>query len=108
MKALDRSAVTINFTQAFADWYNALEGSLQMYPNMLGESKTYLLPSNYDDAGKFIKKHYKQIFEAELEDINMEFDDLPFPVTFALFEQWFTYEISDWVIDLIDHKPMRS
>jgi hypothetical protein len=108
MKTIDRSAITITHKKPFIDWTNILFPTLKMHENMLGESKTYLAKSNYDDAEKFIKKNWKEIFENELESICIDEKEWPENRTFKLFNEWFSYEIADWVYDMIEHKPMQS
>ena len=68
--------------------------------NVLGESTTYLVKSSLDTADKYITKHYKQIFEQELEGQWTDENDWPEDLTFGLFNEWFSYEISDLVVDL--------
>jgi hypothetical protein len=67
---------------------------------MIGESKTYLINELFNNAGDVIKKHYKKIFETELEGMCMDENEWPAKLTFKLFNEWFSYEISDWVMDL--------
>jgi hypothetical protein len=100
MRVLYRSAITITYKKPFIDWNNKLFPDLPIEENILGESKTYLINSLFDDAGKVIKKHYKIIFETELEGICIDENEWPEKRTFKLFNEWFSYEISDWVMDL--------
>lgn len=100
MNVLNRSAITITYKKPFVDWNNQLIPDMLLEENMLGESKTYLIAELYDDAEKLMKKHYKLIFEIELEGIWTYENDWPQKRTFKLFNEWFNYEISDFVIDL--------
>jgi len=69
MRILERSALTITYKKAFVDSNNKLSSELFLHENMLGESKTYLTKVDFDDQEKLIKKHYRTIFELELEGI---------------------------------------
>ena len=101
MKILNRKAITINYKKPFLDWTNALTPELQAKEaNILGESTTYLVKNDYENAEQCIKKHYKQIFEEELEGQWTDENDWPENLTFELFNEWFSYEISDMVVDL--------
>ena len=100
MRILERSAITISYKKAFVDWSNKLSTENFLHENMLGESKTYLTKVDFDDPEKLIKKHYKAIFELELEGIWSDENDWPKKLDFKLFNEWFSYEISDWVTDL--------
>ena len=102
MEYINRSAITISHKQPYIQWHNALSPDLPMEENMLGESKTYLVKPDFDDADKLIKKHFKQIFESELEVIWIDENDWPQNRNWKLFNEWFNYEISDFVMDLID------
>lgn len=107
MEVLNRSAITISYKKPFIDWNNTLFHDMPMHENMLGESKTYLINQLFDDAEKALKKYYKEIFETELEGICIDENEWPDKRTFKLFNGWFTYEISDWVMDL-SRQPMQS
>jgi hypothetical protein len=102
MELIDRSAITISHKQPYIQWHNALFSDMLMEENILGESKTYLVKLDFDDAEKLMKKHYKQIFESELEAIWTDENDWPQNRNWKLFNEWFHYEISDFVMDLID------
>lgn len=100
MNLLNRSAITVSYKKPFINWSNKLTPDMLLDENMLGESKTYLTNEIIDDAEKLIKKYYKQIFEMELEGMWTDENDWPQKRTFKLFNEWFNYEVSDFVIDL--------
>jgi len=100
MRVLNRSAITISYKKPFIDWNNRLFPDLLMQENMLGESKTYLINQLFNNADQALKKYYKEIFEAELEGVCLDEEEWPEKRTFKLFNEWFSYEISDWVTDL--------
>ena len=100
MDVLNRSAITISYKKPFIDWNNNLTPDMTLEENMLGESKTYLTNDLFDDAEKLVKKYYKDIFEIELEGMWTDEKDWPQKRTYKLFNEWFTYEVSDFVIDL--------
>jgi adenylate cyclase class IV len=100
MNVLNRSAITITYKKPFIDWNNALFPDLPIHENMLGESKTYLINEIFNNAGDVIKKRYKEIFETELEGICIDENEWPAKRNLKSFNEWFSYEISDWVMDL--------
>ena len=100
MKVLSRSAITITYKKPFIDWNNKLFPDLPMHENMIGESKTYLVNEIFNNADQVIKKYYKEIFETELEGVCIDNNEWPQKITIKLFNEWFSYEISDWVMDL--------
>ena len=101
MNILSRSAITISYKKPFIDWNNKLTPDILLHENILGESKTYLTDELFDDAEKLVKKHYKDIFEIELEGMWTDENDWPQKRTFKLFKEWFNYEVSDFVVDLL-------
>jgi hypothetical protein len=105
MIVYNRSAITISYKKPFVDWNNQLSPELQIDEAILGESKTYLTKPDFEDADKLIKKYYKEIFELELEGMWTDENDWPQERDFKTFNEWFSYGISDWVVDL-DKSPL--
>ena len=87
MELINRSAINISHKKQFIQWHNALFADMPTHENMLGESKTYLVKADFDDADKVIKKHYKQIFESELESIWTDENDWPQNRNWKLFNE---------------------
>ncbi len=75
---------------------------------MLGESGTYLINENFDNAGDVVKKNYKAIFENELLSVWADENDWSSPISLKLFNEWFSYEVSGLVYDLSKKKFGRS
>lgn len=100
MRVLHRSAITINYKKPFVEWHNKLFPEAPMTENMLGESKTYLIDNVFDNADDVIKKYFKVIFEIELEGICIDENEWPRKLSLKMFNEWFSCDISDWVIDL--------
>jgi hypothetical protein len=103
MEVISRSAITIKYKQPFIDWNNSVFPALPMEIDILGESKTYLI-DEIDDPIKPVKKHFRKIFEFELFGICTDENMWPDKINFKLFNDWFDYEVSDWVMDL-SNKP---
>ena len=108
MNVISRSAITITYKKPFIDWNNTLFPNLLMHENMIGESKTYLIDELFNDAGAVIKKHYTQIFEIELEGICIDESEWPTKRTLKLFNEWFSLEVSDCVMDLSKKDIMNN
>lgn len=104
MNALNRSAITVTFKKPFIEWNNNLSPDLPMYEDMIGESTTYLVNDDFDDAGEIIKKHYKEIFENELLSMWTDEDAWPQKRTLKLFHEWFNVEVADMVFDICTKK----
>jgi hypothetical protein len=108
MEIINRAAITVTFLKPFIDWNNKLMPELPMSENRFGESSTYLIPEQFDDAEKVIKKYYKQIFENELFQMWTEENDWPENISVKLFNEWFSVEVSEYVYDLSRSALKRS
>jgi hypothetical protein len=108
MDVLHRSAITITHKKPYIDWNNYLFPQMSLPLNTIGQSKCYLITEISKDANIAIQQNWKEIFETELEGICTDENKWPSPLTFTLFEEWFSYSIADWVYDLIDDTPMHS
>ena len=102
MSVINRDAITITYKKPFVEWHNKLFNETNLLENMIGESTTFLIKAGFDNADKAIKKYYKVIFEAVLEGVWTDENDWPQKRNWKTFNEWFTYEISDWVVDLVE------
>lgn len=107
MKVYNRSAITVTFKQPFKDWINQLDTENPIDFATYTNSATYLTEPDFDSSESHIKKYFKQLFESELESMWTDEEDWPQNRTFALFCEWFHYEISEWVYD-VSKKPLKS
>ena len=95
-----KSAITISYKKTFIDWNNKIFPELPMEEDMLGESSTYLAKIEFDDPEMLLEKHFKQIFNAELNNITDDEKKWPSPLNIDLFLDWFYVEVSDTVVEL--------
>lgn len=100
MKITNRSAITVTFKKPFIDWHNSLMPDMPLDENTLRESVTYLVPELYDDADKHLRKYFKEIFENELFQMWTDENDWPQKITYKLFHEWFSVEVSGFVYNL--------
>ncbi|MDD3686712.1 MAG: hypothetical protein PHE56_08090 [Bacteroidales bacterium] len=107
MKVVNRSAITLTFKKPFIDWHNQLFPEMPYEENMLGESKTYLINQIFNNADQVLKKHYKEIFEIELDGVCIDESEWPQKRTYKMFHEWFSVEVSDWVTDLSNQSMFR-
>lgn len=99
MQVLSRSAITVTHKKPFIDWNNEIFPELPI-EDMIGESTTFLIDELFNDAEKVVQKNFKKIFEFELEGTCTDEEKWPKKRTFKLFNEWFTVEVSGWVVDL--------
>lgn len=106
MRSINRVAIVVSPKPAFFDWAAGLEGGV-------GESPTswcsvYLAESSEDEEPeKTLERHFKQVFEEQLEGWHTRKADWPSPRTFAMFQEWFDADIGDLVLDLSDDEPLE-
>jgi len=100
MNIVNRTSITVTFKKPFIDWNNNLTPDLPVSENMIGESSTYLIPEDFNDAEKLLKKHFKKIFKNELFMMWEDENDWPVNRSFKVFNEWFSVEISSFVYDI--------
>lgn len=96
---IDRHAIVIRPKQAFKDFQKNLFSQEEEKDQ---ENNVYLvheMDSN-EEVEEWLKSNFKKIFENELWGWNTDKRTWPKPLTWKLFEQWFSYEINSMVYDL--------
>lgn len=101
---INRSIVLIKGKQAFYDWSNEIfPGLPPIEMSSINECNSYLLEDEllFHDPKVALKKYWKSIFESEL--MGMCTDPAKWPkITWDLFTEWFDFNFSSMVHDLID------
>lgn len=91
---------------AFFEWAGTLDGPKIESPEIW--TSVYLVEASEDEGlEKTLQRHFKEIFEEQLESWYTRKADWPTPRTFAIFQEWFDAEISDPVFDLSDDEPLE-
>ncbi len=105
MQALNRQCLLIKPQQPFLDWLHALPDAEAPHPTLEDIRKlgsAYLIPDVEDeDAQQFLQNNWEFFFEEMLEGWYMGPDDWPQARTFAMFQQWFTVESYQIVVDVV-------
>jgi len=99
MNCINRAAVVVRPKAPFFDWARTLEGGL---PNSVKPwTSVYLfeIPDD-DDFDTVVRERFLEVFEEQLESWHLVVDHWPAPRTYAMFEQWFDFEIAEPVRDL--------
>lgn len=104
MNIVNRSAITVLFRKPFIDWHNGLMPDMHLDQNMLRESVTYLIADLSGDIDKVLRKHYKEIFENELFQMWEDENDWPVKLSYKLFNEWFSVEVSGFVFDICKNR----
>ncbi len=101
LKTINRSAISITPKQPYIDWANSFKDGGAGYDPDLLIGTTILMPDDYDEFnyGKFIKKHYKKLFEEQLESWMKNPEMWPNKRSLKIFKEWFEIIPSDMILD---------
>lgn len=102
MKTINRTVLTIMANQPYIDWANGFDDDGPGMEASEVHATSVLIPDRYDEFNyqDFVRKHYKPIFEAELDAWMADPGVWPKNRTYALFCKWFTVVASDAVIEM--------
>lgn len=101
--SIDRNAMIVRPKKPFFDWVNSLYNDGDTFDEK-DECNIYLIRemSSNDDVLQWVKKHFDQLFENELNDWNTDEERWPQDRTYTLFQAWFDVEVHSMVLDLED------
>ncbi len=102
MKTINRMVVTLIPRQPYIDWANGFDDG---GPNMEVESvyaTSILISDSYDEFNyeEYLKRHYKELFEMELEAWMTDPDLWPKNRDYKTFSKWFRVVPSDAVLEM--------
>jgi len=100
---VNRSAILVKARQPWYDWIN------NIYPDSpttesSREPNVYLIKTkdNNQVLLNWIKIHFDEIFQNELNDWHIDENDWPQKRTFTMFKLWFEFEVCSMVLDIED------
>ena len=102
---INRNSIVVKAKKPFFDWINYVDPEFPVIDNE--EATTYLI-KEMDTRQKienWLKKNYDQIFVNELNNYHTAEADWPQKRTFKIFKEWFSYDISTLIVDMLD-KPI--
>ncbi|MBF0453897.1 MAG: hypothetical protein HQL72_03645 [Magnetococcales bacterium] len=103
MHTINRAILIVKPRTPYLDWVNGLNQSEKpvTYDELITEQSVFLIPEV--DEGELelhVRRHFKTIFENELEGWSLDHGDWPQKRTFKLFKEWFQLEWGSEVYDL--------
>lgn len=106
-ETLNRNSILIKAKKPFYDWINFVDPEFPVIPD--DEGTIYLIKELQTKAKieNWLKKNFDQIFRNELNDFHTDEQDWPQTRTFKVFKEWFSYEISSMIVDMLD-KPLEK
>ena len=112
MKTIDRSVAVLKPKKPLIDWLNALPDTDQHFSlSELQADCTVLLVPEYDsdqEALKFIKKIYKDIFERGWIHMYTDPNYWPLKRDYKTFVQWFEIELHSEVFDCVNKEIIKE
>ncbi len=102
MKTINRTVLTILPQQPFIDWANGIDDEGPRLDPDKVHATSILVPDQYDEFNfeAFLKRRYKEIFEAELDSWMTDPDLWPAKRDFPTFLKWFKIIVSDTVYEM--------
>lgn len=98
---INRHAVVLVPTQACLDWINSCPSDKPMtLAEIQEEPTTFLLPESRGKSEHNVRRHFKAMFEQELESWDTDPDLWPKARSFKAFERFFTVQVSTMVHDI--------
>ena len=103
MHTINRAVLIVKPKNPYLNWVNGLNQSETpvTYDELITEQSVFLIPAV--DEGELelnMRRHFKTIFENELEGWSMDHEAWPKKLTFKLFNEWFQLEWGSEVFDL--------
>jgi len=100
---LNRGALIVRPRKPYLDWAAGLDDS-GMVPNPDDEQTVYLIPSydSDDEALALLQTNFEAFFDAELFGWHTDESAWPKNRTFAMFKEWFKFELHSIVEDMCD------
>ena len=110
MKLLNRSGLSIRPLQPFADWLHSFNADAPSLDELRAEAMLYLIDEveAEEDFANAIDRHWRTIFENELEAWDEFGDNWPELLTPEMFESWFELDVQVMSFDLSDAALMRA
>ena len=102
MKTINRTVLTIMPKRPYIDWANRFDDDGPRLNEDAVHATSILITDKYDEYNYsvFLRKHYKEIFEMELDSWMTDPDAWPQKRSYPMFLEWFTVVVSDTVLEM--------
>lgn len=107
---INRFAVILRPTEAYLDWTRSCPDpdSATTLESLCEESTAYLIPDKSRGPNEYLKKHYKQLFIAELAAWCLDETYWPKDLSFDAFHRFFEAQVASCVFDLGNERIVRG
>ena len=104
MRLVNRAAITVKPRQPYIDWANRLDHDApKITLEHLPEQTVYLVEDLADylvEPQAVVRRYFREIFGHELRAWHRVESDWPQKRTFAVFKEWFEFEVHSMVLDM--------
>ncbi|MFZ5802927.1 MAG: hypothetical protein ACOY3K_07475 [Candidatus Omnitrophota bacterium] len=103
-ESINRTALVVSHKKPFLDWIKYVDPSTPMIDEKHDSKTVYLLPDDEgasDDWQRYLKKHFKEIFEQELGAWYTDPETWPKDRPWKVFNEWLDYEFQSIVYDTV-------
>jgi hypothetical protein len=99
---INRYAVILLPTEACLDWVKSCPDYVSDSPfgEIQSEPTVYLIPDAKDAPDDYLRRHYKPMFEEELNSWYTDLGIWPKDLSFKTFKEFFTIQVTTMVYDL--------
>ncbi len=97
---INRIAVTLIPTEACLAWINSGDDDKLTLDEIREAPTTFLLPVGRDEPEAQVRRHFKAMFEEELNSWYTDSSLWPKDLSFKTFKKFFTIQVASMVIDL--------
>lgn len=106
MRSIERTCIVIKPKQPFLDWILSVDDDPEFKPTLeeiRNDCRVLLIPEfdTLEEVDAFVKDHYLDIFEMELEGWYLNEDCWPQNRSYHLFKQWIDVEVHTEIIDIL-------
>jgi hypothetical protein len=105
---INRIAITLIPTEACLDWINSCDDDKMTLDEIQQDPTTFLVPEGRDESEAQVRRHFKAMFEEELNSWYTDPTLWPKDLSFKAFQKFFTIQISSMVIDLGSGQIVRE
>jgi hypothetical protein len=110
MYSIDRQLVILKPKQPFLDWLNNVDKKNLSLEDVRSDCTVFLIPvvDNLDDAEKYVKSIFPDLFDLELSEWNVDEELWPNHRTIELFREWFDIYFHSTVIDTEEKEILKD
>ena len=97
---INRIAVILVPTETCLDWINSCDDDKMTLDEIQREPTVFLIPEGRGDPDSQVRRHYRAMFEEEMNSWYTDPDVWPKNLSFKTFNKFFTIQMATMVFDL--------